>query len=111
MTKPNKKPERTLPAIPEDVEIVEQIDEAVPIESQKAIILQEIQVYLNTRFQLMSRHKVNKLIGAEESVLKQIENELIKVQIGIDLYKKQYAELIKLEKKTARPGKPETASS
>lgn len=57
----------------------------IPNEVKKAIIQQEIGLYKNTAYQAQLRYRVNKKLGAEESVLKALEAEMTKCEATIDI--------------------------
>jgi hypothetical protein len=58
----------------------------IPIESAKAILMQEIGTLKNTRYQLDIRYKVNKRIGADESILKAVSTDLERIEKLITEY-------------------------
>jgi len=45
-----------------------------------ALLSQEVNMLINTRWQLQMRHRVNKSIGADKTVLDSIEAELVKCE-------------------------------
>jgi hypothetical protein len=58
----------------------------ISIESAKAILMQEIGALKNTRYQLDIRYKVNKRIGADESILKAVSTDLERIEKLITEY-------------------------
>jgi hypothetical protein len=54
-----------------------------------AIMDQERQGWLNTRYQLQLRHRVNTSIGSDPAILKQIETELMRCEQAIDILTKE----------------------
>jgi hypothetical protein len=60
------------------------LGDEIPIEVKRSIIDQERKLYLNTRYQLQVRYRVNKTIGAEQAVLQDLEKELTRCEKIID---------------------------
>jgi len=58
--------------------------EEISVEVKKAIINQELSMWLNTRYQFEVRHRINKKIGSSAEILKNIEDELTKCEKMID---------------------------
>jgi len=58
--------------------------EEISVEVKKAIINQELSMWLNTRYQFEVRHRINKKIGSGAEILKNIEDELTKCEKMID---------------------------
>ena len=56
--------------------VVEADDDQPPLNVQIVLLTQERQTYINTRFLLETRYRVNKRIGADPDVLAQISKEL-----------------------------------
>lgn len=69
------------------------INEDVPQFVKHNIILQEIQMYKNTRYQLQLRHRVQKAIGGTADQLKAIEDELLNCEKALDLLKSELESL------------------
>ncbi len=61
----------------------------IPTENARAILMQEIVMLKNTRYQYDIRYKVNKRIGADESILKSISTELERLEKLIIEYEKE----------------------
>jgi hypothetical protein len=58
----------------------------IPVENAKAILMQEIGMLKNTRYQHDIRYKVNKRIHADENTLKSIAAELERLEKLINEY-------------------------
>jgi len=78
------------------------MDDQVPNMVKVQIISQEIAMWRNTLFQFKMRHKVNKAIGADPQVLKQVEDEMVKCESALEVLKEELAAL----GKEARLGQP-----
>jgi hypothetical protein len=76
----------------------------LPIEIRWNIASQDLQMWRNTRYQSELRLRVNRRIGSDPNVIKQLEDELIRIESAIDAYQE---ELKALE---AERGKRESAS-
>jgi len=62
-------------------------------EAKLAIIEQETTMYVNTRWQLEMRHRVNKKLGWTSEQLKAIEDELVNIEKTIEELENIKAEL------------------
>jgi hypothetical protein len=71
------------------------MDDQVPNEVKRQLITNEVQMWRNTAYQLVLRHKVNKRIGADPSVLKQIEDEMVKCEGALEVLQEELDELKK----------------
>lgn len=60
---------------------------------KKQIIENEINMVVNTIFQLEARHRVSKKVGDSPEALKIITDELVKLEMRLDEYNKIIAEL------------------
>lgn len=65
------------------------MDDQVPNEVKWQLITNEMQMWRNTAYQLILRHKVNKKIGADPSVLKQIEDEMVKCEGALEVLQEE----------------------
>jgi len=62
--------------------------QSIPLDRQQAIIVNELEMWRNTRYQLQLRWKVNAdPIIARPEILKEIESELIRCERAIDILK------------------------
>jgi len=61
--------------------------QSIPIDRQQAIIVNELEMWRNTRYQLQLRYRVNIGIGSPPETLKQLEAELVRCEKAIDLLK------------------------
>ena len=68
------------------------MDEEVTLEAKQAIIEQEKIMWVNTRYQLQLRHRVQKALGGTD-VLEQIEKELEKCEKALDVLDTVLSEL------------------
>jgi hypothetical protein len=71
-------------------------------EIKQMVIEQEIRIWNNTLYQAQVRHRVQKLIGAEEPVLKGFEADMERAMKVIDAYMVELAE-VKKEGKREQP--------
>jgi len=59
----------------------------IPLERQQAIIVNELEMWRNTRYQLQLRYRVNKGIESTQDVMQAIEAELVRCEKAIDILK------------------------
>ena len=67
----------------------------IPLDRQQAIIVNELEIWRNTRYQLQLRYRVNSDPMVERpGALKEIEAELIRCERAIDILKSELDTLI-----------------
>jgi len=66
----------------------------IPLDRQHMIIVNELEMWRNTRYQLQLRYRVNTGIGSPPDVMKSIEAELVRCEKAIDLLKAELDALI-----------------
>ena len=59
----------------------------IPLDRQAVIIINELEMWRDSRYLLQLRHRVNTGLGASPGVMKPIEDELVRCEKAIDILK------------------------
>ena len=66
-----------------------QTTQPIPLDRQQAILVNELEMWRNTRYQLQLRYRVNQGIDSPPEVMKSIEAELVRCEKALDLLKSE----------------------